>query len=113
MSSFYITPNESALDVVTEQMAKDPVYADRYEAIKEVREIDKGQLYRGTEFRRVASLQGPLSTLGQVLDPDWLQNKRRFYAWLDAHPQHCTYDRRRQPLGDGLFHGFGEGTLGA
>ena len=108
--SFFITPNESALDLATERMAKDPVYQDRYNAIAELRNLDKGQLHRGNEFRRVASLQGSLADFAQVLDPEWLQNKRQFYSWLDSHPQHCTYDRRKvQPKGDGLFHGFREG----
>lgn len=95
MSFFIEKSTETALDLVTERMAEDPVYQDRYNAIAELRSIDNGQLHRGSEFRRVASLQGPLHNLAQVLDPDWMQNKKRFYAWLDAHSQHCTYDRRK------------------
>lgn len=94
--SFFITPTETALDAVTDRMVQDPIYADRYAAIKELRSIDDGLLHRGNEFRRVASLQGPLKDLALVLNPDWLTNKPRFYEWLDKHPEHCTYDRRRE-----------------
>jgi hypothetical protein len=94
--SFFVAPNEDAGDLIAERMAEDPVFADRYEAIKELRALDDGTLHKGNEFRRVASIQGPLLDLEILLDADFMQNKRKFYAWLDAHPQHCTYDRRTQ-----------------
>lgn len=93
--SFFTAPNETALDLVTERLAANPSFAERYEAIADLRSIDDGSLHRGSELRRVASLQGPLADLMHVLDPGWVKDKRKFYAWLDRHPQHCTYDRRK------------------
>lgn len=96
---FWIAPKtETALDLVTERMAQDPAMADRYDAIKEIRENQPGieGVARAGGMYRVASLQGTLADLAQVLDPDWLSHGRGFYRWLDAHPQHCTYDRRKE-----------------
>ena len=96
--SFFVEKIEKGVDLVATDMAADPQYADRYAAIKELRGLDDGTLYKGSEWRRVASLQGPLLDLAQVLDPEFLQNKKRFYAFLDAHRESCTYDRRKQSL---------------
>lgn len=98
--SFFIEPGEKAVDLVTERMRQDPVFSDRYDAIKEIRDQSRlvaptvSEVAKANGFFRVASLQGSLADLAQVLNPDWLQNKKRFYKWLDANPQHCTYDRR-------------------
>ena len=97
--SFFISPKtETALDLITERMAQNPAFGPRYDAIKEIRENQPeiGGISRHDGFYRVASLQGTLESLANVLNPQWLMDKRRFYAWLDAHPQHCTYDRRRE-----------------
>jgi hypothetical protein len=93
--SFYV---EKGLDLVATNMAARPEFEDRYEALKELRGIDKGQLYRGSEWKRVASLQGPILDLACVLDPDFLRERRRFYAFLDQHLECCTYDRRKESL---------------
>lgn len=98
---FFVEPNEG-LDHVTDNMARDERYADRYDAIKELREISQQGLSISPEdaakangFFRVASLQGPIKDLAVLLDPEWMKNKKNFYRWLDKHPQHCAYDRRR------------------
>lgn len=108
--SFFIQPKvETALDVVTEKLDQNPRYDSMFAGLSDLRSVDDGSLYRGSEFKRVAHLQGPLLDLAMVLDPDFLQDKKKFYAFLDAHPEHCTYDRRKtKPVGDGLFHGFNE-----
>ncbi len=73
----------------------DPDYGERFDAIKELKGLDDGSLHRGSGFRRVASLIAPLEDLAKVIEPDFLLDKRKFYDWLDAHPEYCTYDRRR------------------
>jgi len=99
--SFFIEPAETPLDSVTELMAKRSVFDDRYDAIRDLRELDQQSLIPSVQeaahangFFRVASLQGPLEALARVLDPEFLKEKKRFYAWLAKHPQHVTYDRR-------------------
>jgi hypothetical protein len=98
MSEFFVRPSESVVDKVCDPsglVARNPDLADRFDAIKEMRSLDDGSLHRGNDFRRVASLMGPVEDLLRAIDPEFLRNKRRFYAWLDAHPENCTYDRRR------------------
>lgn len=101
--SFFVTPTETALDLVTESMTSRGAFNDRYSAISDLREIHRSDLAitpaeaaRANGFVRVASLQGPVLDLALVLDPTFLQDKKKFYAWLDRHKQHCTYDRRAQ-----------------
>ncbi len=100
---FYTEPIEQTfLDDTTEAMSKRPEFAPRYDAIKELRELDQQGLQtsvaeasKASGFFRVASLQGPIETLAKVLDPEWMKDKKRFYRWLKANPQHATYVRRR------------------
>lgn len=103
--SFFTGPSESFLDLTTETMVRKPEFADRYDAIADLREFDRnGTLAnvhdsaKGNGFFRVASLQGPIESLAQLLDPDWMRNKARFYGWLSRHPQHCTFDRRKSAV---------------
>jgi len=72
-------------------------YGPRFQAIKELRGQDDGTLHQGQGFRRVASLVNvPLTNAySTVLDPEWMKDKSKFYAWLDRNPEYCTYDRRR------------------
>lgn len=109
--SFFVAPSDSALDLVTERMAQYPEFAPRYDAINELRVADQqglaisvDQASRANGFFRVASLQGTLESLAKLLDPEFMKDKRRFYAWLDKHKQHCTYDRRRDALSKRLTH---------
>ena len=99
--SFFVAPSASALDAVTDRMREDPAFSDRYLALRELQDASRqglapsvGEVARANGSFRVASLQGPLETLAQVLDPDWLREKNRFYRWLNKPPQHVTYDRR-------------------
>lgn len=103
--SFFVDKSDEALDLVTERMAANPAYADRYNAIHELRQQDRMGTVMGVDeaakangFYRVASLQGPIESLAHVLNPDWMKNKKDFYRWLSKHPQHCTYDRRKDPI---------------
>ena len=99
---FFIRPSETLIDKVSNPsglVARNPELADRFDAIKEMRSLDDGTLHRGNEFRRVASLIGSLEDLQRAIEPEFLRDKRRFYAWLDAHPEYCTYDRRRRDPG--------------
>lgn len=96
------TPEEAALQLITDGMSAKPGMADRFEAIADLREASRqdltptvGEVARADGFLRVASLQGPLADLALVLDPMWLQDKKRFYKWLDANKKFATYDRNR------------------
>jgi hypothetical protein len=108
--SYFLEP---AVDLVAEAMAKDPVFEDRYQAIADMRELDRqvGGLYRGSEWKRVANLQGPILDLAKVLDPEWLSDRRRFYAFLDAHPEVCMYDRRKNAVPNQLTMSDGKVIL--
>lgn len=95
---FFIRPSESELDRAVDPaglVARNPDLADRFDAIKELKGIDDGSLHRGNEFRRVASLMGPIEDLLRVTYPEFMADKAKFYGWLDQHPEYCTYDRRR------------------
>ena len=97
-TEFFIRPSEGLMDKVVDPeglIARNPEFADRFDAIKELRALDDGSGYRGGEFRRVASLLGPIEDLLRAIEPDFLRDKKKFYRWLDAHPEYCTYDRRR------------------
>ncbi len=96
--SFYIAPNETLIDKLTNSdtlmRAAPDYYRPRFEAIKEIRDNDDGTLHKGNEFRRVASLVNvPLMTALKIVEPDFTSNRKKFYDWLDRHPQYCTYQR--------------------
>lgn len=98
-NSFFVAKNEGVADKLLSPdllMKSDPdYYAPRFEAIKELREQDDGTLHRGNEFRRVASLVNvPMLAAVKLLDPEWMSNKKNFYAWLKRNPQYKTYDSR-------------------
>lgn len=93
---FFIRPTENLMDKVVDPaslVARNPEVADRFDAIKELRALDDGSLHRGNEFRRVANLLGPVEDLLRAIEPEFLSDKRKFYAWLDKHPEYCTYRR--------------------
>lgn len=95
---FFVRPSETLMDRVADPsglVARNPGVADRFDAIKELRSLDDGSLHRGNEFRRVANLIGPIEDLLRAIEPEFLRDKKKFYGWLDAHPEYCTYDRRR------------------
>lgn len=105
MSWFVAPKTETALDLIAESFANDPDYADRFQAIKELRDdsetyADVTRVSRADGFVRVASFVGPLLNLAEVLDPEFLAagGKKRFYKFLDEHKEYCTYDRRRDKL---------------
>lgn len=97
--SFFISKQEGLADEIMNPdllMAVQPdYYGPRFEAIKELRDQDDGTLHKGNEFRRVASLVNvPLANaLSTILDPEWIKDKSKFYAWLDRNRQYCTYQR--------------------
>lgn len=92
----FFTGTNSDLDAVTDARAlvkSGPHLQDRFDAIKELR--DNGDpLSSAPHFRRVASIIAPVHLLTTVLEPEFLTDKRKFYRWLDAHQEYCTYDRR-------------------
>ena len=105
---FFISLNENTnedthlMDAITDPDAlikADPeYYTPKFEAIAELRSMDDGSLHRGNEFRRVASLVNvPIMAALKIIDPNFLLDKKRFYAWLDRgnNGAYCTYDRRK------------------
>lgn len=97
--SFFIAKNqaplESVMDADTLMRGAPEVYGPRLQAIKELRDIDDGTLHKGNAFRRVASFVNiPIfKAVSTILDPDFMRDKRKFYAWLDRNKQYCTYQR--------------------
>ena len=89
------------IDLVTDPgqlVARNPLYAERFDAIKELRDQDDGSTHRGQEFRRVASLVNvPMLEVVKLLEPNFLKDKKNFYQWLDRgdNRAYCTYQRRR------------------
>lgn len=101
--AFWTAPSTDAVDLVTEEIAHRGAHSDRYAAIQELREISRQGLAlspeeaaRANGFVRVASVQGPVLDMAILLDPDFMKDKKKFYGWLDRHPQHATYDRRKE-----------------
>jgi len=98
--SLFVSPGE-AINTLSDadSWAKRPGYADRFNAIKDLRtvyrELENGKM---PGFKSVASIIGPLEAIIRLTDPGFLKDKRRFYSWLDANQQYCTYDRRKQSL---------------
>jgi len=100
--SFFVGRNLALADELLDSdmlMKADPdLYGPRFDAIKELRDQDDGTGYKGHEFRRVASLVNvPLANIAGILEPEWMKNKRAFYAWLDRgeNRRYVTYDRRK------------------
>jgi hypothetical protein len=80
-------------------------YGPRFDAIKELRDADDGSLHSGSEFRRVASFVNvPLANaITTVLDPEWMKDKKKFYAWLDRNRAYCTYQRKDRATQGAMF----------
>lgn len=96
MDNFFVGSNKM-LNVVTnstELVKSEPALTERFDAIAELRALDDGTIYRAQPFKRVASILAPLLEVAHLLEPDFLKNKRKFYSWLDANSEYCTYDRR-------------------
>jgi hypothetical protein len=76
---------------------RNPAYVDFYNEIAEMRNPheEAGTHITKSEWKHVARLQTPLEDAQRVVNPEFLKNKRGFYAWLDRNPQYCTYDRRK------------------
>lgn len=98
-TTFFIAKNETlfeqAMSAETLRKANPEYYEPRFDAVKELREADDGTLHRGNDFRRVASLVNvPMVAVARLLDPAWMSDKKKFYAWLKRNPQYKTYDSR-------------------
>lgn len=111
--SFFISSPETEMDEVLDSEALmkfyPDVYGPRFEAIKELRDADDGSLHRGNGFRRVASFVNiPLfKAANTVLDPEFLKDKKKFYAFLRRNREYCTYDIRSHtvaPQGTVTYH---------
>ena len=86
---------EKFFDADTLMKAAPDYYAPRFEAIKELRDADDGTGHKGSEFRRVASFVNvPVMMAQKLNDPELLRDKKKFYAFLDRHPEYLTYQRR-------------------
>jgi len=98
--SFFISKPETAVDEVLNPdmllKAAPEYYGPRFDAIADLRAQDDGSLHRGQGFRRVASLVNvPLfAAVRTVLDHEFMQDRKKFYAWLRRNRRYCTYDIR-------------------
>lgn len=111
MTMFVMPNTDGGLGFMADKIAEQPEFADRFDAIKELRDLqqtaeDVPRVAKYDGFVRVASFVGPLLNLAEVLNPDFLRQKTKFYKFLDEHKQYCTYDRRKHVGGDGLFWGW-------
>lgn len=102
--NYFVAKNEmryeKSMDADTLMKAAPEYYGPRFAAIKELREADDGTGYKRQEFRRVASLVNvPLVMAEKMSNPDFLKDKKKFYAFLDRNPQYITYQRRNNGHG--------------
>jgi hypothetical protein len=76
---------------------RNPAYAERFDAIAEMRNQhqEQGTRIKTPDWKHVASIIGPLSDVQRFMNPYYLKDKRAFYGWLDRNPEYCVYDRRR------------------
>ena len=102
--SFFVASNDT-LTKATDPLAlrhRVPGFSDSMEAVQDLRQQYRetgqdGWLY-DKGWKHVASIQGPVLAVAELLNEEFLNGngKRNFYAWLDAHPAYCAYDRRRE-----------------
>ena len=97
--NFFVDKNVSDFDTVmsAETLMKSDAdyYRDRFQAIADLRKQDDGTAHKGAGFRRVASFVNvPMFMATRMTEPDFLKDKKRFYAFIDRHPEYCTYQRR-------------------
>ena len=102
--SFFISKPETEM---AEALSVDPlialypeIYGPRLDAIAELRKQDDGSLHRGNGFRRVASFVNiPLfNAATTVLDPEFMKDRKKFYAFLRRNREYCTYDIRSHTI---------------
>lgn len=98
MFNYFVSPE--TMDAISDPdtlVRHDPYQAVKFDALKEMRANDDGSLYKGAAFKHVASIQAPLQHVLSLLDPEFMKEKRNFYAWLDRgkNGAYCVYDRRR------------------
>lgn len=69
-----------------------------FDHMKDLRQDDPdGKLYRGSEFKHVASFKGlPLLQAVKLMDEEFMSDKKKFYAWVDRgqNKRYLAYDRR-------------------
>ena len=95
--SFYIGKNTTEMDEALDSKAlvkiAPEVYRDRFDAIADLRKLDDGSLHQGNGFRRVASFVNiPLVSALQLVDPEFMKDKKKFYAFLRRNRQYATFD---------------------
>lgn len=103
MNSFFIAKNESVADEALNAEAFMKVapdyYRPRFQAIADLRAMDDGTLHKGNGFRRVASFVNlPMFKAAQLLDPEFMQDKRKFYDFLRRNREYATYDIKSHTL---------------
>ena len=82
-----------------------PHYADMFSRLHEERRLSDDRC--PGEWKKVAELQVPHESAARILEPDFLKDKRKFYAWLDRNPQYCAYDRRNHKRQSDRFFPMG------
>lgn len=83
---------------------KVPGHEEMLDGVREIREASEqlatisnwGKLEAADQnMKRVASIPQYVLQLALVYQPDLLMNKKKFFAWLDRHPEYFTYNRRK------------------
>ena len=97
-----------AIDAITNVdtvLRSGPQYAEMFTRLAEERKISDDRC--PGEWKKVAELQVPHEMAARILEPDFLKDKRKFYAWLDRNPRYCAYDRRKRKQVSDRFFNFG------
>lgn len=98
--SFYIKKGETVIDVVADTAAlanRSPNLAAKFDNIEGVRkEHDElsvwtnwGRRYGGTgEYKHLARIPDGVMSALLAVKPDFLQDRKAFYKWLNRHPEY-------------------------
>lgn len=102
--SFYVQRTTGLIDEISDAETvadRVPRYAERFEALLEVRRANDGMFeysswgrrHVAQGHRRVASIPEAVMSRIMEIEPDFLISKAKFYAWLDKHPEYQTIRR--------------------
>lgn len=98
----FFTEEAKGINLITKAdsfLERHPEFRPRFDAVADLRKvtpIEQSVGRKSSEFMHVASICGPIEFAMKAMDPELLRDKRKFYAWLDANKEYCTYDRRKQ-----------------
>ena len=92
---------------------RDPLFQQSMEAAADLRQYNREAGTNGNlgEWKSVATIRGPVLSVAEIAQPRLLHDKKKFYSWLDEHPQFLAYDRRKHGARRGDMAVFQNGTV--